>query len=209
MRLNKGFEPILVLCCSSQGLTRLKTKEHWRTEWVVLLLMSRTTDYWHPERALFQKSRTFGLGQTFWAENFWGIWGIFGRTISTHFGIVSMFSIIQQLFLQKTWPGFKNPRKKISIVGIRLQKRLRLYCGPFHGGQMHDKKMACRTRPRITPQKQIFSYSQIIFVCHIRPKQFRFIWFMASLGVCNPWAFQWMDVMRTCGTRHGLRTHEG
>ena len=47
---------------------------------------------------------TFG-GQTFWAEILWGIWGIFGRTKSTHFGTVkslSMFSIIQPLFLQKT-----------------------------------------------------------------------------------------------------------
>ena len=40
----------------------------------------------------------------FWADTFWGIWGIFGQFISTHFGTVSplsMFSIIQPLFLQK------------------------------------------------------------------------------------------------------------
>ena len=39
-----------------------------------------------------------------WADKFWDIWGIFGQTISTHFGTVSplsMFSIIQPLFLQK------------------------------------------------------------------------------------------------------------
>jgi hypothetical protein len=50
------------------------------------------------------KSRTFGLGQTNWADKFCGIWGIFGQTISTHFGTVSplsMFFIIQPLFLQK------------------------------------------------------------------------------------------------------------
>jgi hypothetical protein len=44
------------------------------------------------------KSRTFELGQTNWADKFWGIWSIFGQTISTHFGTVSpmsMFSIIQ------------------------------------------------------------------------------------------------------------------
>ena len=37
------------------------------------------------------------------AEKFWGIWGIVGRLISTHFGTVSplfMFSINQALFLQ-------------------------------------------------------------------------------------------------------------
>ena len=74
--------------------------------------MDGGTDYGHPEKAFFQKSRTYEPGKTFWAEMFWGIWGIFGRTISTHFGTVSslsMFSIIQPLFLQKTKPflGFE------------------------------------------------------------------------------------------------------
>ena len=32
------------------------------------------------------KSRTFGLGS--WAVKFWGIWGIFGKIISTQFGTV-------------------------------------------------------------------------------------------------------------------------
>ena len=50
-------------------------------------LQSRTTD---AQWSLFPlKSRTFGLGQTYWADKFWGIWGIFGQTISTHFGKVS------------------------------------------------------------------------------------------------------------------------
>ena len=57
------------------------------------------------QRSLFSlKSRTFGLGQTNWADKFWGIWGVFGQTISTHFGAaspLSMYSIIQSLFLQK------------------------------------------------------------------------------------------------------------
>jgi hypothetical protein len=55
------------------------------------------------------KSRTFGRGQTNWADQFWGIWGIFGQTISTHFDTVSplsIFSIIPPLFLQKTKPIF-------------------------------------------------------------------------------------------------------
>ena len=42
-----------------------------------------STDYGHPMKPLFLKSRTFVLGQTNWADKFWGIWGIFGRTIST------------------------------------------------------------------------------------------------------------------------------
>ena len=54
-----------------------------------------------PNKAFWAlKSRTFGLGLTYWAVKFWGIWGIFGQTISTHFATVSpfsMFSIIQPL----------------------------------------------------------------------------------------------------------------
>ena len=38
------------------------------------------------------KSRTFGLGKTNWADKFWSIWGFFGRTISTHFGIYFWYS---------------------------------------------------------------------------------------------------------------------
>jgi hypothetical protein len=47
----------------------------------------------------------FWAGQTNWADTFLDIWGIFGQTISTHFGTVSsFFSIIQPLFLQNTKP---------------------------------------------------------------------------------------------------------
>ena len=48
---------------------------------------ARTTD---SQWSLFAlKSRTFGLGQTNWADKFRCIWVIFGQTISTHFGTVS------------------------------------------------------------------------------------------------------------------------
>jgi hypothetical protein len=66
------------------------------------------------------KSRTFGLGQTNWADKVWGIWGIFGQTISTHFGSVSplsMFFIIQPLFIQKTEPLYPHP-KYVFRIGI-------------------------------------------------------------------------------------------
>ena len=46
----------------------------------------------------------FLLEQTIWPDKFWGMWDIFEQFISTHFGTVSplsMFSINQQLFLQK------------------------------------------------------------------------------------------------------------
>jgi hypothetical protein len=61
-------------------------------------------DYRRPLKPFSLKSQTFGLGQTIWADKFWGIWGIFGQFISTHFSNVSplsMFSINQPLFLQK------------------------------------------------------------------------------------------------------------
>jgi hypothetical protein len=64
------------------------------------------------------KSQTFGLGQTNWQDKFWGIWGIFGQFISTHFGTVSplsMFSINQSLFLQKTKPLHPHPKYLFGI----------------------------------------------------------------------------------------------
>jgi hypothetical protein len=62
----------------------------------------------------------FGLEQKNWADEFWGIWDIFSQTISTHFGTVSllsMFSIIQPLFLQKTTP-LNTHLKYIFGIGI-------------------------------------------------------------------------------------------
>ena len=54
------------------------------------------------ESFCFQKSWIFGLGQTFWAEIVWGIWGIFGRTISTHFGTASAcFPLFNHYFYKK------------------------------------------------------------------------------------------------------------
>ena len=69
-------------------------------------LKSRTMD---ARWSLFSsKSQTFGFGQTNWTNNFWGIWGIFGWTISTHVGTVSplsMFFVNEVLFaLQKAEP---------------------------------------------------------------------------------------------------------
>ena len=40
--------------------------------------------HWNPE--LLGLGRQ--IGQTNWADKFWGIWGIFGRTINTNFGTV-------------------------------------------------------------------------------------------------------------------------
>ena len=74
--------------------------------------MSGFKYYGQPERVFLRKSQTFGLGQTNLAKKFWGIWGIFCRFISTHFGTVSplsMFSInyfYKQLSLYIQIPNF-------------------------------------------------------------------------------------------------------
>ena len=64
------------------------------------------TDYGRQMKPFFIENPNF------WADKFLGIWGIFGRFISTHFGTVgplSMLSINQPLFLQKTKPLYSNP----------------------------------------------------------------------------------------------------
>ena len=96
--------------------------------WLVVEI-GNITDCRQPEWAFFQRSWTFGLGQTFWAEIFWGIWGIFGWTISTHFGTVSSlskFSIIQPIFLQRTKPLYPTPKYLFGIwIWIWTAKNLR------------------------------------------------------------------------------------
>ena len=68
------------------------------------------------QRLFFLKSQTFGLGQTNWTENVWGIWNIFTRFISTHFGTLRpMFSVNQILFLQKTKASYPNPKYLFGI----------------------------------------------------------------------------------------------
>ena len=81
------------------------------------------TDYGSPMKPFFLlKSQTFGIRQTNWADKLWGIWDIFGRTISAHFGTVSplsMFSIIQPLLFQKTKPLYPHPKYLFGIgIGI-------------------------------------------------------------------------------------------
>ena len=61
----------------------------------------------------FSKILNFSAWQTFWAKIFRGIWCIFGLTIRSHFGTVSslsMFSIIQPLFIQKIEPLYPTPK---------------------------------------------------------------------------------------------------
>ena len=58
--------------------------------------LPKTTD---AQWSLFS-SKAFGLGQTIWADKFWGIWGIFKQFISTHFGTNVCF--------KKTWTNHSS-----------------------------------------------------------------------------------------------------
>ena len=81
------------LWLQSRQLERRKKGKHVVTTSVAYLTSSK--DY---GRLFFHRNPklTFGLGQTIWADKFWGIWGIFGRFISTHFGTVSPLSMFFQ-----------------------------------------------------------------------------------------------------------------
>ena len=76
-------------------------------------------DYGRPMMRFFHwNHQILGLGKTNRADKFWNIWGIFGQTISTHFDTVSplsMFSINQPLFLQKTKPLYPYPKYSFGI----------------------------------------------------------------------------------------------
>ena len=83
-----------------------------------------TKDYGCPINS--SKSQILGLEQTIWADKFWGIWGIFGRFISAHFGTVSlfsMFSINQPLFPQKSKALYTSSKYLFGIgIGIWAAK---------------------------------------------------------------------------------------
>jgi hypothetical protein len=69
-------------------------------------------------KPFFIEIQNFWLGQKSWADKFWGIWGILGQNISTHFGTVSslsMFSIIKPSFIQKPKPLYPHPKYLFGI----------------------------------------------------------------------------------------------
>ena len=91
----------------------------------------------------FQKSWTFELKQTFFAEIFWGIWGIFVQTFSTHVGtlsFLSMFSNIQPFISTKK--NYPTPKHLFgSKIWILAPKNLRFgLCVSVVSAQMHWKK---------------------------------------------------------------------
>ena len=69
-----------------------------------------------------------------WADKFWSNCGIFGHFISSHFGTVSplsMFSIIQPLFLQRTKPLYPNPKYFLGLgfeFGPQMIRDLAIVC---------------------------------------------------------------------------------
>ena len=83
-----------------------------------------------PNEAFFIEIQNFWA----WADKFWGIWGIFGRTLSTHFATVSplsMFSNIQPLFLQKTKPYIHIPNIYLGLgfeLGPQIIRDLAFVC---------------------------------------------------------------------------------
>ena len=77
--------------------------------------MVRNTDYGHPERVFFKNPKLLGLGRQIGLK-FFEAFGVF--SISTHFGTVSplsMFSIIQPLFLKKTKTLHPTPKYLFGI----------------------------------------------------------------------------------------------
>ena len=85
-------------------------------------------DYGHPERACFQKFETFGLGQTNWAEIFWGILGIFGQTIGAILALCvpcPWENVAGSFFHKKLWfLGLKHINPKRSQNKILAVKNL-------------------------------------------------------------------------------------
>ena len=89
---------------------------------IVGSLIDFITDYEHPE-SFFSKISNFWAWADILGWNFLRHLGYF-RTISTHFGTLcslSMFSIIQPLFLQKTKPLYPHP-KYLFGIGIWASK---------------------------------------------------------------------------------------
>ena len=75
------------------------------------------TDYGLPERAFFQKSQTFGLGQTNWANTFWDILGIFGQTTAPILALSPLPMVLSMwLFFQQKTLVFRPKTYKSQLI---------------------------------------------------------------------------------------------
>ena len=93
VRIGKRFRNGWNDMISSEKMKKMSEVTQGNIEW------KKITDYGRPMKPIFIEVPNFWA----WADTFWDIWGIFSRTISTHFGTVSplsIFSIIQPLFLR-------------------------------------------------------------------------------------------------------------
>jgi hypothetical protein len=75
----------------------------------------------------FQKSEICWLGQTFWAEIFWGIWGVLGQVISPRGPILVLwipcpcFPLFNHYFYKKLSLGIHpHPKKYLFKIGIGI-----------------------------------------------------------------------------------------
>ena len=102
------------------------------------------------------------------------------------------FIILKQfIYYGKTWNGEKYlfayaiwmPPQFLPFFPRDQSCQMSTFFSFSYEGQISDKEMACRARPIIMPQFQIFTYCWNVFVYHICPKHFIFLWFMSSLGV--------------------------
>jgi hypothetical protein len=72
-----------------------------------------TTDYGHPMKPFFIEIQNFWS----WADKFWGIWGIFGQTISSE-SLVHVFHY-SSIISTKTKPLYPHP-KYLFGIGILI-----------------------------------------------------------------------------------------
>ena len=117
-----------------QGRTLFKEGHYLRKYgmWINLVILPRLKIPNKTEKAFRPRTTDFWAWVDNFADKFWGIWGIFGQFIRTHFGTVSPLSIFsinqgllelirrnfsspsinQPLFLQKNYP---NPKYLFGI----------------------------------------------------------------------------------------------
>ena len=129
----------------------------WRpSHFFISLLFVQITDYGHPMKPFFIEIQNFWA----WTDKmckFWGICGIFGQFISTHFGTVSslsIFSITEPLFLQRNKPLYPH-LKYFFGIGILIWStknqgfnlRVSVVHGPDYALQLY--KIYVRPRPII------------------------------------------------------------
>ena len=98
-----------------------------------------------------------------WADTFWGIWGIFGQFISP----LSIFSINQPLFLQKTKPFYIQIPMPNKFLGFGYKGLV--FCRN-NGQRTHCTKMGADKLAKNTPNAPKFTCPN----CLPKPKSLGF-----------------------------------